>query len=46
VHTLLSHLAAGDGDLFIAATAIGNDLPFAILNMKHFERIDNLQIVE
>jgi tRNA(fMet)-specific endonuclease VapC len=33
-------------DLFIAATAIGNNLPFATLNMKHFERIDNLQIVE
>ena len=33
-------------DLFIAATAIGNDLPFATLNKKHFERIDNLQIVE
>ena len=32
-------------DLFIAATAISNNLPFATLNMKHFERIDDLQII-
>lgn len=32
-------------DLFIAATAVSNDLPFATLNMKHFARIENLQIV-
>lgn len=32
-------------DLFIAATAVSNDLPFATLNMKHFERIDNLRIL-
>lgn len=33
-------------DLFIAATAIANHLPFATLNRKHFERIDMLDIVE
>lgn len=33
-------------DLFIAATAITNDLPFATLNKKHFERIDELNFVE
>ena len=33
-------------DLFIAATAIANNLPFATLNRKHFERIDFLEIVE
>jgi tRNA(fMet)-specific endonuclease VapC len=33
-------------DLFIAATAIANKLPLATLNRKHFERIDNLVIVE
>jgi len=33
-------------DLFIAATAVGNNLPFATLNVKHFERIDNLLIVD
>lgn len=33
-------------DLFIAATAIANNLPFATLNRKHFERIDSLNIVE
>ena len=33
-------------DLFIAATAVSNNLSLATLNMKHFERIDNLQIVE
>lgn len=33
-------------DLFIAATAITNNLPFATLNRKHFERIETLDIVE
>ncbi|MDB5156660.1 MAG: type toxin-antitoxin system VapC family toxin [Mucilaginibacter sp.] len=33
-------------DLFIAATSIANDLPFATLNRKHFDRIDRLRIVE
>jgi len=33
-------------DLFIAATAIANDLPFATLNRKHFDRIENLQILD
>lgn len=33
-------------DLFIAATAIANNLPFATLNRKHFERIDSLNLVE
>jgi tRNA(fMet)-specific endonuclease VapC len=33
-------------DLFIAATAMANGLPFATLNKKHFERIDQLEIVQ
>ena len=33
-------------DLFIAATAITHNLPFATLNRKHFDRIDGLNIVE
>jgi len=33
-------------DLFIAATAISNNLPFATLNKKHFDRIDGLRLVE
>ena len=33
-------------DLFIAATAIANDLHLATLNKKHFERIDSLNIVQ
>ena len=33
-------------DLFIAATAIANGLPFATLNKKHFERIDGLDIIK
>jgi predicted nucleic acid-binding protein len=33
-------------DLLIAATAIANDLPFATLNRKHFDRIDGLTIIE
>ena len=33
-------------DLFIAATALSNKLPFATLNKKHFDRIDNLRIID
>ena len=33
-------------DLFIAATAIANNLAFATLNRKHFERIEALRILE
>ncbi|MDP3665224.1 MAG: type II toxin-antitoxin system VapC family toxin [Sediminibacterium sp.] len=33
-------------DLFIAATAISSNLPFATLNRKHFDRIDGLNIIE
>ncbi len=33
-------------DLFIAAIAISNNLLFATLNKKHFERIDGLKILE
>ena len=32
-------------DLFIAATAIANDLPLATLNRKHFEQIDGLRLL-
>jgi tRNA(fMet)-specific endonuclease VapC len=33
-------------DLFIAATAIANNLAFTTLNKKHFERIDGLIMIE
>jgi len=33
-------------DLFIAATAVFNNLPFATLNKKHFERIKGLDVLE
>ena len=33
-------------DLFIAATAISNNLPLATLNKKHFEQIEELQLVK
>lgn len=33
-------------DLFIAATAVANNLPFSTLNRKHFDRIDGLTVVE
>jgi tRNA(fMet)-specific endonuclease VapC len=32
-------------DLFIAATAISNNMACATLNKKHFERIENLNLV-
>jgi predicted nucleic acid-binding protein len=36
----------GIADLFIAATAITNNLPLATLNRKHFDRIDGLILLE
>jgi len=33
-------------DLFIAATAVANNLPVATLNLKHFERVDQLTVIE
>lgn len=33
-------------DLFIAATAISNNLPLATLNKKHFDRIDTLRLID
>ena len=33
-------------DLFIAATAIVNKLPFATLNKKHFDRIKELKLID
>jgi len=32
-------------DLFIAAVAVSNSLPFATLNFKHFDQIDNLELI-
>ena len=32
-------------DIFIAATALAHKLPIATLNLKHFERIQDLEIV-
>lgn len=36
----------GIADLFIAATAVSNDLPLATLNKKHFERIESLTVID
>jgi predicted nucleic acid-binding protein len=33
-------------DLFIAATAMTQNLSIATLNKKHFDRIDGLDIIE
>ncbi len=35
----------GIADLFIAATAMSHQLPVATLNRKHFERVDDLRIL-
>ncbi|MFB2118734.1 type II toxin-antitoxin system VapC family toxin [Parapedobacter sp. 2B3] len=32
-------------DIFIAATALTHNLPLATLNLKHFKRIDGLNII-
>ncbi len=36
----------GIAGLFIAATAISNNLPLATLNQKHFDRIDGLTLLD
>jgi predicted nucleic acid-binding protein len=36
----------GIADLFIAAIALSNDLPIATLNKKHFDRIDDLLLID
>ncbi|HRO43951.1 MAG TPA: type II toxin-antitoxin system VapC family toxin [Flavipsychrobacter sp.] len=36
----------GIADLFIAATAIKNNMPLATLNRKHFDRIDGLSLLD
>jgi predicted nucleic acid-binding protein len=33
-------------DIFIAATAIANSMPLTTLNIKHFNRIDDLELIE
>jgi tRNA(fMet)-specific endonuclease VapC len=33
-------------DLFIAAIAVSHNLPLATLNKKHFDRIEELEIIE
>jgi predicted nucleic acid-binding protein len=33
-------------DIFIAATAIANNMPLTTLNIKHFKRIDDLELIE
>lgn len=35
----------GMADLFIAATAVHYQLPLATLNVKHFERVEDLQLL-
>jgi predicted nucleic acid-binding protein len=32
-------------DIFIAATAVANDLPLLTLNRKHFERVEGLKLI-
>ncbi len=32
-------------DIFIAATAIANNMPLSTLNVKHFKRIDDLELL-
>jgi tRNA(fMet)-specific endonuclease VapC len=36
----------GMADLFIAATAIANNMPLVTLNKKHFDRIDGLTLLD
>ena len=36
----------GVKDIFIASTAIANNLPIATLNLKDFKRVENLKIIQ
>ena len=36
----------GIADLFIASTALTNNLPIATINKKHFDRIDSFEIID
>jgi len=38
-------IAIDDGDLLIAAYCIRNNLPLVSNNVKHFEKLENLQVV-
>ena len=42
----LQNKALDLADLFIAATAVVNNLPIATLNRKHFERVPALRILD
>ena len=35
----------GDNDIWIAATALAHDLPLVSRNLRHFARVNNLQVV-
>lgn len=42
----LKTLSLSNGNIFIAATCIVNELPIVTLNKKHFERIKGLDIAK
>lgn len=44
-HLRLSNKMIEFRDLFIAATCITHELPIVTLNKKHFDRIDELEII-
>ena len=48
INSILKHKRKqiGIADLFIAATAISNNFSFSTLNRKHFDRVENLKILD
>jgi len=44
-NTALANVLRLGSDLFIAATAVVNELPLATLNRKHFESVDGLKLL-
>jgi predicted nucleic acid-binding protein len=48
VNTALKHKLKhiGIADLFIASTALTHHLPIAFINTSHFDRIDELEIID
>ena len=46
IHLRKNRIQIASSDLFIAATALTNNLPLATLNRKHFERINELKLID
>jgi len=46
VSLIRQNLQIGIKDTFIAATCLAHDLPLLTVNIRHFDRIDGLQLID